>query len=100
MSEPETPQQAPVQPEIVAPTPPVAHPAKKHDFDRRQIASIVATALIVLFAVLNTGKVKVDWIFGSTRSPLIIVIVVCAVLGALADRFLVHRAKRRQAKKD
>jgi uncharacterized integral membrane protein len=37
----------------------------------------------VLFAVLNLDEVEVDWIIGVWRTPLIVVILVCVLLGAV-----------------
>ena len=54
---------------------------------RRDSARTVTIALLgvllALFAVLNRGDVQVDWIVGSGRAPLIIVIAISVVLGAL-----------------
>jgi uncharacterized integral membrane protein len=43
--------------------------------------------LITLFAVLNVGEVEVNWIFGSSRAPLIVVIVVSLLVGILITHF-------------
>jgi uncharacterized integral membrane protein len=53
-------------------------------------------ALLLLFALLNTHEVGIDWIFDTVRAPAIIVIFVCAALG-FAMGFLVrgHLANRR-----
>ena len=53
-------------------------------------------AFLLLFAVLNTHEVGIDWIFDTVRVPVILVIVVCAALG-FAMGFLVrgHLANRR-----
>jgi uncharacterized integral membrane protein len=57
---------------------------------------LVALAiLITLFAVLNVDEVKVHWIVGSGRAPLIIVIVVSLLIGVA----LGHFAERRSAKR-
>jgi uncharacterized integral membrane protein len=37
--------------------------------------------VLVLFAVLNTDEVSVDWILGSWQTPLIVVILLVGVLG-------------------
>lgn len=51
---------------------------------------VVLAILITLFAVLNLKSVKVDWIFGSSSAPLIIVIVISVLFGVvltyIADR--------------
>jgi uncharacterized integral membrane protein len=66
---------------------------------RREIARtsalVVLAVLVTLFAVLNTGKVKVDWIFGSGEAPLIIVIVISLLVGVI----LTHFAERRGGNK-
>ncbi len=71
-------------------------PKRNKRDENRMIAAAIAGALLIAFALLNTEKVKVDWIVGSTHSRLIIVIVVAAALGALADRLLVIRARRKK----
>jgi uncharacterized integral membrane protein len=38
-------------------------------------------AVLVLFGVLNTDEVSVDWILGSWQTPLIVVILLSGVLG-------------------
>ena len=43
--------------------------------------------LVTLFAVLNTDKVKVHWIFGSGEAPLIIVIVISLLVGIVLTHF-------------
>jgi uncharacterized integral membrane protein len=55
----------------------------------------VLGALLLLFALLNTHEVGIDWIFDTVRAPAILVIAVCAALG-FAMGFLVrgHLASR------
>ncbi len=73
--------------------------------DRRRLAQITAwivlTILLVLFAVLNLNTVKVDWIFGSGKAPLILVIIVAFLVGVafalLARRFAGRRQVRHPA---
>jgi uncharacterized integral membrane protein len=50
--------------------------------------------LAVAFALLNTGHVEVDWILGSWSTPLIVVIVVSMLVGALLGFTLAKRAGR------
>jgi len=47
----------------------------------RLIAALVVAVLVTLFCVLNTAEVKVNWIVTTTRTPLIVVIVVSLVIG-------------------
>jgi uncharacterized integral membrane protein len=58
--------------------------------EARQIAALVLAALGVAFAVVNLDEVKVNWLLGSWRTPLIIVIALSIVVGA-ALGFLVAR---------
>lgn len=51
--------------------------------------------LITLFAVFNLDRVKVNWIFGSGRAPLIVVIVISLLVGIL----LTYAADRRSGKR-
>jgi uncharacterized integral membrane protein len=52
-------------------------------------------ALLVVFALLNTHEVGVDWIFNTVSVPMILVIAISAVIG-FAMGFLVrgHLANR------
>ena len=69
-------------------------PAEKRE-RARQLAVLVLAGLGILFAVVNLDKVKVDWVVGSARTQLIIVIAVCVLLGAGIDRFLITRSRKR-----
>jgi uncharacterized integral membrane protein len=74
-------------------------PASKPKRGNRELARagvLVALAvLMTLFAVLNVGDVKVNWIFGSDQAPLIVVIVLSVLVGAV----LTYSADRRSAKR-
>jgi uncharacterized integral membrane protein len=54
--------------------------------------------LVTVFAVLNTGEVEVNWIFGTFATPLILLIAVCLIagfaLGAGAARLGERRRRR------
>lgn len=71
--------------------PPTTHPnaeaAEQARRSRRESARTVGLALlavlVAVFAVLNLGKVEVDWIVGSGRAPLIVVIVASVMVGIL-----------------
>lgn len=55
---------------------------------------IAAGAIAALFAALNTNKVTVHWLVGTTATPLILVIVLSFVLG-LAVGVAASAARRR-----
>jgi putative membrane protein len=57
---------------------------------------VVLAVLATLFAVLNLGKVKVDWIFGSGHAPLIVVIVLSVLVGAVFMYLAERRIGRRK----
>jgi uncharacterized integral membrane protein len=60
----------------------------------RLVAAVVLSGLSVAFALLNLERVKVNWIFGTAETPLILVILVSILVGALLG-FGVARASRR-----
>lgn len=57
----------------------------------RMIGAGLAVAIAVLFAVLNLDKVKVNWIFGTVQTPLIMLVVVVFALGLGAGLLLARR---------
>jgi uncharacterized integral membrane protein len=64
----------------------------------RRLAALVIGVLIVALAVANLNEVKVHWIVSTTRTPLIVVIVVSFVLG-LGGGYLL-RGRRAGARAD
>ncbi len=72
-------------------------PAKKEG-DGPGLGRIVAAGAIalfvLLFALFNRDRVEVDWILFDRSSRLIYVIIGSAILGAVADRLLIHRWRR------
>ncbi len=66
----------------------------------RLLGMLVAGGLIAAFAVLNTGQVEVNWVFGTFETPLIVVILVCLAVGlvvGLAGSGARARSKRRSS---
>lgn len=57
---------------------------------------VVLAVLMTLFAVLNLKDVEVNWIFGTTETPLIIVIVVSLLVGVLLTHFAELRYRRKR----
>jgi uncharacterized integral membrane protein len=57
---------------------------------------VVLAVLMTLFAVFNLKDVKVNWIFGTTETPLIIVIVVSLLVGILLTHFAELRYRRKR----
>lgn len=79
------------------PPPPVRH-RRRLPANAGSVGLAALAALVTVFAVLNLGTVKVDWIVGSTHAPLIVVIAVCILLGvaggALGQRLSGRRGNR------
>jgi uncharacterized integral membrane protein len=82
-----TPAQTPGQP------PPKAGRRGRRE-QGRTAALVILAVVVTLFAVLNLDSVRVHWIFGSGKAPLIIVIVISVLVGVV----LTHFAERRGAK--
>jgi uncharacterized integral membrane protein len=59
-------------------------------------AMVVLAVLMTLFAVLNVKQVEVNWIFGKSSTPLIIVIVVSLLVGILFTHFAELRYRRKR----
>jgi uncharacterized integral membrane protein len=66
---------------------------------RRELARtgvlVLLAVLMTLFAVLNVKKVEVNWIFGKSEMPLIIVIVASLLVGILLTHFAEMRSRRK-----
>lgn len=75
--------------------------SKSQSMSRREttrlVTGIALGALVTAFCLINLDEVKVDWIFGTASTPLIVVIVVSLGFGAGIDRVI--GARRRRVKK-
>jgi uncharacterized integral membrane protein len=74
-----------------AQTPKARQEADTRDPSRRERARagalVVLAVLITLFAVFNLKEVKVSYVFGAGKAPLIIVIVVSLLVGIVLTHF-------------
>jgi uncharacterized integral membrane protein len=74
--------------------------ARAQKRSRRELARtgtfVVLAVLMTLFAVLNIKDVEVNWIFGKSSTPLIIVIVVSLLVGILLTHFAEMRYRRKR----
>ena len=87
----------PGEPPPNQPPPPEQAGEKRSRRERARIAAMVVLAvLITLFAVLNGKQVKVNWIAGSGKAPLIIVIVISLLVGILVTYIAERRSGRRR----
>jgi len=73
--------------------PPRTDPDRRRQ--RRVAAAVLIGALMAGFALINLNDVKVHWLVTTGQTPLIVVILIAFVLGILADRLLLARAKRK-----
>lgn len=48
------------------------------------ILGLLFALVVAIFAVINVDAVEVNYLFGSTRTPLILVILISTLLGGLA----------------
>jgi uncharacterized integral membrane protein len=62
----------------------------------RTATIVVLAILITLFAVFNFNEVKVSYVFGSGKAPLIIVIVISLLVGILITYFAQRLPRRRR----
>ena len=61
----------------------------------RTAALVLLAILITLFAVFNLKEVKVSYVVGTGKAPLIIVIVISVLVGAVLTHFAERRVGRR-----
>jgi uncharacterized integral membrane protein len=64
--------------------------------NRRLLYGLIVGALTAAFAIVNLDQVQVNWVLGTGQTPLILVIAVSFVLGALAG--WIAGASRRKAR--
>ena len=75
-------------------------PLERSRRTRRERARSLAIGVLVigitLFAAKNTTETNVDWVVGSGKAPVIIVIVVSVLIGAVISYFADRRASKRR----
>jgi uncharacterized integral membrane protein len=81
---------------VATPDPTQAQAKRSRRDTARTAAMLVLAVLATLFAVLNVKQVEVNWIFGKSNTPLIIVIVVSLLVGILFTHFAEARNRRRR----
>jgi uncharacterized integral membrane protein len=67
---------------------------KERAIASKTIAALAVAFLLIAFALSNDDSVRVDYLVTTNDSPLIVVIAVSAVLGALLGALTVWRRSR------
>ena len=67
--------------------------------NRRTVAGLSIGALVAVFAVLNLDEVQVNWIVGTVSTPLILVIGITFLLGAVLG-WIAHAARGRRKRRE
>jgi uncharacterized integral membrane protein len=75
-------------------------PPKERDLRSKTIAAVAVAVLLIAFGLSNRNDVPIDWLVGTTDTPLIIVIVVSAVLGAVIGGAAVRGRSKRAGSRD
>jgi uncharacterized integral membrane protein len=75
-------------------------PKKGRDLTSKTVAAVAVAILLIAFGLSNRDDVPIDWLVGTTDTPLIVVILVSAGLGALIGGLAVKRSSRRASSRD
>jgi uncharacterized integral membrane protein len=75
-------------------------PPKARDLKSKTIAAFAVAVLLIAFGLSNRNDVPIDWLVGTTDTPLIIVIVVSAGLGAIIGGATVRGRSKRAGSRD
>jgi uncharacterized integral membrane protein len=74
--------------------PGAAPPRKERALASKTIAALAVAFLLIAFGVSNDNSVAVDYLVVTRDSPLILVIAVSAVLGAIVGGLVMRRRAR------
>lgn len=75
-------------------------PPKERDLKSKTIAAFAVAVLLIAFGLSNRNDVAINWLVGTTDTPLIIVIVVSAALGAILGGAAVRGRSKRAGSRD
>ena len=73
---------------------------KQRDLKSKTIAALAVAVLLIAFGLSNRNDVAINWLVGTTDTPLIIVIVVSAALGAILGGAAVRGRSKRAGSRD
>ena len=70
-------------------------PAKPdRGYEVRTVVALLIAVLLIAFAVANSQKVEVDFLVTTADVPLVIVVVISVLLGALLGAYTTYRSHR------
>jgi uncharacterized integral membrane protein len=75
-------------------------PPKERDLRSKTIAAFAVALLLIAFGLSNRNDVAINWLVGTTATPLILVIVVSAALGAILGGATVRGRSKRAGSRD
>ena len=75
-------------------------PPKERDLKSKTIAALAVAVLLIAFGLSNRNDVPIDWLVGTTDTPLIIVVLVSALLGAVIGGAAVRGRSKRAGSRD
>jgi uncharacterized integral membrane protein len=75
-------------------------PSMGRDLTSKTVAAVAVAILLIAFGLSNRNDVPIDWLVGTTDTPLIVVILISAGLGALIGGLAVRRSSRRAGSRD
>jgi uncharacterized integral membrane protein len=67
---------------------------RRRPIGSRTVAAVAVAFLLIAFGVSNDDRVSVDYLVATRDSPLIVVIAVSALLGAIAGALIARRRSR------
>ena len=73
---------------------------KERDLKSKTIAAVAVAVLLIAFGLSNRNDVAINWLVGTSDTPLIIVILVSAVLGAILGAAVVRGRSKRAGSRD
>jgi uncharacterized integral membrane protein len=65
-------------------------------FEAKTVAALAVGALVIIFAVVNSQNVKVDFLVTTTRVPFVIALVAALLIGFLFGNLMRRRAHPRR----
>lgn len=68
---------------------------KERAIASKSIAAAAVALLLIAFGVANSGDVRINWLVFHSSTPLILVIALSALLGAILGGLVVARRPRR-----